>query len=71
MTTLPLTERDATRPIQCAACGRSFVSPRWLGLQGPLCSACHDRMQREERVRLHHTEKAQGLRRFLRELFRR
>jgi len=71
MTTLPLTERDETRPIQCAACGRSFVSPRWFGMQGPLCPACHDRLQREERVRLHHTEGTPSLGRFLKDLFRR
>ena len=67
----PLTERDETRPIQCVACGRSFASPRWFGLQGPLCTACYDRLQREERVRLHHTEKPPGLRGWWKELFRR
>jgi hypothetical protein len=64
----PLTERDETRPIQCVACGRSFASPRWLGLNGPLCAACHDRLQREERVRLHHTEGPRGVRAWLRHL---
>ena len=59
---IPLSERDETRPIQCVACGRSFASPRWFGLQGPLCTACYDRLQREERVRLHHTERPTGLR---------
>jgi hypothetical protein len=68
---LPLSERDETRPIQCVACGRSFASPRWFGLQGPLCGACHDRLRREERVRLHHTEKPPGLGGWLRRLFRR
>jgi hypothetical protein len=63
-----LSERDETRPIQCTVCGRSFASPRWFGLQGPLCSACIDRLQREEQVRLHHTEKPAGLRDWLRGL---
>jgi hypothetical protein len=44
-------EEDDTRPITCAKCGRSFVSPRWLGWQGPLCPACYERLQREEEVR--------------------
>ena len=68
---LPLSERDETRPIQCVACGRSFASPRWLGLQGPLCAACHDRLQRENRVRLHHTELPSGLRSWIKGVFRR
>jgi hypothetical protein len=63
-----MTERDETRPIQCVSCGRSFASPRWFGLQGPLCSACHERLQREEQVRLHHTERSHGLRGWLRGL---
>jgi hypothetical protein len=66
-----VSERDETRPIQCVACGRSFASPRWFGLQGPLCTACYDRLQREERVRLHHTEKTPGLRAWWNGLFRR
>jgi len=58
-----LSERDETRPIQCTVCGRSFSRPQWFGLQGPLCTACFDRLQREEQVRLHHTaEKEAGLR---------
>ena len=65
-----MTERDETRPIQCIACGRSFASPRWFGLQGPLCTACYDRLQREERVRLHHTERRPGLRGWWKGLFR-
>jgi hypothetical protein len=44
-------DEDDTRPITCAKCGRSFVSPRWLGWQGPLCTACYDRLLREEEVR--------------------
>jgi hypothetical protein len=67
-TYLTLTERDETRPIQCVACGRSFASPRWLGLHGPLCGACFDRLRREEQVRLHHTEKTPGLRGWLKDL---
>ncbi len=63
-----LSERDQTRPIQCTACGRSFAQPRWIGLQGPLCAACFDRLQREEQVRLHHTEQTTGLRGWLRGL---
>jgi hypothetical protein len=63
-----LTERDETRPIQCTACGRSFTRPRWFGLQGPLCTACFDRLQREEQVRLHHTAKPTGLRGWLKGL---
>jgi len=66
-----LTERDETRPIQCVACGRSFASPRWFGLQGPLCAACYDRLQREERVRLHHTVKPAGVRAWIKDMFRR
>ena len=57
-----MSERDETRPIQCTACGRSFARPRWFGHQGPLCAACHDRLQREEQVRQHHTEVQPGLR---------
>jgi hypothetical protein len=64
-----LSERDETRPIQCVACGRSFASPRWIGLHGPLCAACHDRLQREERVRLHHRERPGGLRAWIRGVF--
>ena len=67
----PLTEHDETRPIQCVACGRSFASPRWFGLQGPLCAACYDRLQREERVRLHHTVKSAGVRGWIKDIFRR
>ena len=67
----PLTERDETRPIQCVACGRSFTSPRWFGLQGPLCAACHARLVREEQVSLHHTERPAGLRAWLRGVFHR
>lgn len=64
-----LSERDATRPIQCTSCGRSFAQPRWLGLQGPLCAACHDRLQREEAVRTHHVSaRGAGLRGWLRGL---
>jgi hypothetical protein len=63
-----LSERDATRPIQCTSCGRSFASPRWFGLQGPLCAACFDRLQREQQVRLHHTVRPAGLRGWLRGL---
>ncbi len=69
--TIPLNEKDETRPIQCVACGRSFASPRWFGLQGPLCAACHDRLQREERVRLLHTERPAGLRSWIKDVFRR
>jgi len=68
MPTLILSERDQTRPIQCTSCGRSFASPRWFGLQGPLCAACCDRLQREEQVRLHHTVRPAGLRGWLRGL---
>jgi hypothetical protein len=64
----PSSERDETRPIQCTACGRSFTRPRWFGLQGPLCGACFDRLQREEQVRLIHTQKPIGLRGWLRGL---
>jgi hypothetical protein len=67
----PVSERDETRPIQCIACGRSFASPRWIGLRGPLCAACHDRLQREEKVSLHHTEKPGGLRGWLKGVFHR
>jgi hypothetical protein len=69
--TIPLNEKDETRPIQCVACGRSFASPRWFGLQGPLCAACYDRLQREERVRLLHTERPSGLRSWIKDVFRR
>ncbi len=55
-----MSENDETRPIQCVACGRSFASPRWLGARGPLCGACYDRLQREERVRSHHREQPTG-----------
>jgi hypothetical protein len=61
-----MSERDETRPIQCVVCGRSFASPRWFGAQGPVCAACHDRLQREERVALHHREQPTGLRSWLR-----
>jgi hypothetical protein len=61
-----MTERDETRPIQCTACGRSFARPRWFGHQGPLCVACFDRLQREEQVRLHQTEKQPSLRSWVR-----
>jgi hypothetical protein len=64
-----VTERDETRPIQCTSCGRSFAQPRWFGLQGPLCAACFDRLQREEQVRrLHQSQKPAGLRGWLRGL---
>jgi hypothetical protein len=52
----PVTDRDDTRPITCAKCGRSFVSPQWYGWQGPLCPACFERLHREEEVRLHHVK---------------
>lgn len=63
-----VSERDETRPIQCTACGRSFTQPRWIGLRGPLCAACFDRLQREDQVRLLHTRKPDGLRGWLRAL---
>jgi hypothetical protein len=64
-----VSERDETRPIQCTVCGRSFASPRWFGVQGPVCPACFDRLQREEQVRLHHIEaKPTGLRGWIRGL---
>ena len=63
-----MSERDETRPIPCTACGRSFAQPRWIGLQGPLCAACFDRLQREEQVRRLHTRKPEGLRGWLRGL---
>jgi hypothetical protein len=66
-----VTEHDETRPIQCIVCGRSFAAPRWLGLQGPLCAACHDRLQREQRVHLHHTMMPRGVRAWIKGLFRR
>jgi len=66
-----LSERDETRPIQCVACGRSFSSPRWFGVQGPLCPACHDRLQREAQVSRHHVESPAGLRAWLKAVFRR
>jgi hypothetical protein len=53
-----LTDQDDTRPIDCVKCGRSFVSPRWIGWQGPLCPSCFDRLEREEQVRLHHVKTA-------------
>ncbi len=55
-----MSQNDETRPIQCVACGRSFASPRWFGARGPLCAACHDRLQREERVHTHHRERPAG-----------
>jgi len=62
-----MSENDETRPIQCVACGRSFASPRWFGARGPLCAACHERLQREERVHLHHRrEQPKGLRSWIR-----
>jgi hypothetical protein len=64
-----LTERDETRPIQCTSCGRSFAQPRWFGVQGPLCPACFDRLQREEQVRLLHRQaRPAGLRGWLKGL---
>lgn len=53
-------DRDETRPIRCVACGRDFASPRWFGAHGPLCLTCHERMRREEEVRLLHVEQAAG-----------
>jgi hypothetical protein len=53
-----VTDRDDTRPIECVKCGRAFVSPRWIGWQGPLCPSCFDRLEREEQVRLHHVKTA-------------
>jgi hypothetical protein len=55
-----MSQSDETRPIQCVACGRSFASPRWFGARGPLCGACHDRLEREERVHTHHRQKPSG-----------
>jgi len=66
-----LSERDETRPIQCVACGRSFASPRWLGLQGPLCAACHDRLRREQDVSQAHQEQPSDLWAWLRGVFHR
>jgi len=51
-----VTDQDDTRPIECVKCGRSFVSPRWVGWQGPLCPVCYDRLHREEEVRKHHVK---------------
>ena len=51
-----LTDQDDTRPIDCVKCGRSFVSPRWIGWQGPLCPACFDRLHREEEIRRQHVK---------------
>ena len=48
-----------------------LTTPRWFGLQGPLCPACYDRLQREERVRLHHTVKPAGVRGWIKDIFRR
>ena len=65
-----LTDQDDTRPIDCVKCGRSFVSPRWIGWQGPLCPSCFDRLEREEKVRLHHVKTARrGLGRWFKGLF--
>jgi hypothetical protein len=50
----PVNDQDDTRPIDCIKCGRSFVSPRWIDWQGPLCPACYDRLHREDEVRRHH-----------------
>jgi hypothetical protein len=61
-----MSERDETRPIQCVVCGRSFASPLWFGAQGPVCGACHERLQRQERVHLHHREQPSGLRSWIR-----
>ncbi len=52
----PVTDQDDTRPIECVKCGRAFVSPRWIGWQGPLCPVCYDRLHREEEVRKHHVK---------------
>jgi hypothetical protein len=65
-----VTDQDDTRPIDCVKCGRSFVSPRWIGWQGPLCPSCYERLEREEQVRLHHVKTARrGLGGWLRGLF--
>jgi hypothetical protein len=61
-----MSERDETRPIQCVVCGRSFASPRWFGSQGPVCGACHERLERQQRVHRHHQEQATGLRSWIR-----
>lgn len=52
----PVSDQDDTRPIDCVKCGRSFVSPRWIGWQGPLCPACFDRLHREEEIRQQHVK---------------
>lgn len=57
---MAIEDEEDTHPITCAKCGRSFVSPRWLGWQGPLCLACYDRLQREEEVRQHHVSSDNG-----------
>jgi len=65
-----MSDRDETRPITCAKCGRDFVSPRWFGALGPLCPTCFDRLEREERVRGHHIEASgEGLVARIRRLF--
>lgn len=65
-----VTDQDDTRPIDCVKCGRSFVSPRWIGWQGPLCPSCFERLEREEQVRLHHVKTSRrGLGGWFRGLF--
>jgi hypothetical protein len=55
-------DQDDTRPIDCVKCGRAVISPRWIGWQGPLCTSCFERLEREEEVRVHHVRVArQGL----------